>query len=291
MFVRSARGFAAAGLTMLACLGPLSLRAWAEVDTEHMFGFTEGSDIGEPRQLEAEVEEIGRWGRMGGSYSAFSTNFNLKYPLTDYFRVAGGFTVTRFDSVGVTGIEDINRFAVDRVTAEFRWRPFDRETSLFGLTIVAAPYFGFIDDVSGAPGDAFGATLIGIADRELIHERLYGAVNLVWQMARVRPDATETNEDASLLGFSTSFTTRIAEWLYLGGEARYLRAFDGMALNSLAGQAVYVGPNFYMPFAKGMSLSGGWNIQAWGQTTGLAPGLDLATFDSQMFKIRLAIDL
>ena len=96
---------------------------------------------------------------------------------------------------------------------------------------------------------------------------------------------------SSALGFSTSFSTRIADWLYLGGEARHLRAFDGMALNTLAGQAVYVGPNFYLPFAKGMSLSGGWNIQAWGQSTGAASALDLTNFESQLFKVRFAIDL
>ncbi|MDP1751599.1 MAG: hypothetical protein Q8L22_19285 [Reyranella sp.] len=287
---RAARCLAVAGLVVLT-LAATAQQARAEVDTEHMFGFTEGSDIGAPRQLEAEVEEVGRWGREGGTYSAFSTNMNLKYPLTDSFRVAGGVTVTRFDSFNVAGVDNINAFALDRLTAEFRWRPLDRETAPLGLTFVAAPFYGFVDDVSGAQASAFGATLIAIADRELIHEKLYGAVNLVWQFQRAQPYATQTIEDASLLGFSTSFSTRIADWLYLGAEARYLRAFDGMALNALAGQAVYVGPNFYLPFAKGMSLSGGWNIQAWGQSTGAAASVDLTNFESQMLKVRFAIDL
>lgn len=287
----AARHVAVAGLAVLALAGPAALSVRAEVDTEHMFGFTEGSDIGAPRQLEAEIEEIGHFGREGGTYSTFATNMNLKYPLTDHFRIAGGVTVTRFDSTGVTGVDNINAFVLDRITAEFRWRPLDRETWPVGLTFVAAPFYGFIDDVSGQQASAFGATLIAIADRELIHDRLFGALNLVWQFQRAQPYATQTIEDASLLGFSTSFTTRIADWLYLGAEARYLRAFDGMALNTLAGQAVYVGPNFYLPFAKGMSLSGGWNIQAWGQSIGAASNFDLTNFESQLLKIRFAIDL
>ena len=287
MIALPARRLAAAGLVFLALFGS----AAAEVDTEHMFGFTEGSDIGAPRQLEAEIEEIGHFGREGGTYSSFATNMNLKYPLTETFRIAGGLTVSRFDSYDVTGVDNINAFVFDRITAEFRWRPLDRETAPLGLTFMAAPFYGFIDDVSGQPASAFGATLLAIADRELIHERLFGAVNLLWQFQRARPYATQTIEDASALGFSTSFSTRIADWLYLGGEARYLRAFDGMALNTLAGQAVYVGPNFYLPFAKGMSLSGGWNIQAWGQSTGAASALDLTNFESQLFKVRFAIDL
>ena len=288
---RAASRLAAGVLAGLALAGPAAQRAGAEVDSEHMFGFTEGSDIGAVRQLEAEVEEVARWGREGGTYSAFSSTLNLKYPITDYFRIAGGLTVTRFDSYGVTGVDDINAFAFDRFTAEFRWRPLDRETWPVGLTFVAAPFYGFVDDVSGAQASAFGATLIAIADRELIHDKLYGALNLVWQFQRAQPYATQTIEDASLLGFAASFSTRIADWLYLGGEARYLRAFDGMALNTLAGQAFYVGPNFYLPFAKGMSLSGGWNIQAWGQSSGAASNIDLTNFESQVFKVRFSIDL
>ena len=291
MVVLSPRSLAAAGFVLSALFGLAAHPARAELDTEHMFGFTEGSDIGTARQLEAEVEEVGRWGREGGTYSAFSTNMILKYPLTDYFRVGGGITVTRFDSFGVSGIDNINAFALDRFTLEFRWRPLDRETSPVGLTFVAAPFYGLVDDVSGAPASAFGAGLIAIVDRELIHERLYGALNLTWQFQRAQPYATQVVEDASLLGFAASFTTRLADWLYVGGETRYLRAFDGMALNTLAGQALYVGPTFYIPVGKGMSLSGAWNMQAWGQSTSAASSLDLTNFESQAFKVRFALDL
>lgn len=291
MIVASTRILAAAGFAFAALFGLAGQHARAEVDSEHMFGFTEGSDIGAVRQLEAEIEEVGRWGREGGTYSAFSSILNLKYPITDYFRIAGGVTVTRFDSFGVSGIDNINAFELDRLTLEFRWRPFDRETAPVGLTFVAAPFYGFVDDVWGAQASAFGATLIAIADRALIRDKLYGALNLVWQFQRAQPYATQIIEDASLLGFAASFSTRNADWLYVGGEARYLRAFDGMALNTLAGQALYVGPNFYLPVAKGMSLSGAWNIQAWGQGTGAASSIDLTNFESQLLKVRFAIDL
>lgn len=52
-----------------------------------------------------------------------------------------------------------------------------------------------------------------------------------------------------------------------------------------------MGPNFYLPFAKGMSLSGGWNIQAWGQSIAPAATFDLTNFESQLLKIRFSIDL
>ena len=75
------------------------------------------------------------------------------------------------------------------------------------------------------------------------------------------------------------------------GRPRSRRGFDGLAFGNLTGQAVFVGPTFYAALGKGASLSGAWNIQVWGQATGLDPGLDLTLFQRQMFKLRLAIDL
>src|SRR5262245_37041780 len=50
-----------------------------EFDTEHMFGFTEGSDIGAVGEKELETDSIGRFGRAVGSYSNFATAFEAKY--------------------------------------------------------------------------------------------------------------------------------------------------------------------------------------------------------------------
>jgi hypothetical protein len=94
-----------------------------------------------------------------------------------------------------------------------------------------------------------------------------------------------------LLKVRDSRTARLLDWLYLGGEARYLRAYNSLAFGNFVGQAVYLGPTLYLALGHGASLSGAWNIQVWGQTTGLNPGLDLTLFERQMFKIRLAIDL
>ena len=256
-----------------------------------MFGFTEGTDIGAAGQPEGEVEAIGRYGRSAGSYGTLSATASLKYPLTDSFRLAPAITFTHFDISGVPDFDDRNQLSLDRLALEFRWRPFDRETSLFGLTFVATPFVGFVDDVTGTPGDAWGGLLIAAVDRALIGDRLFAALNLAYDFERVRDYATGLMVDGSVLRLSAAATTRLDHWLYLGGEARYLRAHDGLAFGNLVEQAAYVGPTFYMPLAPGVSLSGAWNIRAWGQATGLAPGLDLTFFDRQMFKLRLAVDL
>lgn len=263
----------------------------AEIDTEHMFGFTEGSDIGTARQPEAELETIGAFGRAGGTYSAVSATASLKYPLTNAFRIAPSITFTRFDSSGVADVEDRNQVAAERVGLEFRWRPLDRKTSPVGLTFVAAPFFGFVDGATGAPGDAWGAALIAIADRALIADRLFGALNLVYDFGRVRDYASSVITDASVLGFNAAFSTRLTPWLYVGSEVRYERAFDRLGFGNLIGQAVNVGPSFFMTLGQGVSLSGGWNIQAWGEASAVPSGLDLANFNRNLVKFRVAIDL
>ena len=80
-------------------------------------------------------------------------------------------TVARFDIADVPDIQDTNQVRFDRVAMEFRWRPFPRETSLFGLAFVAAPFVGFVDEETGAAGDSWGAGLLVAADRALVADR------------------------------------------------------------------------------------------------------------------------
>src|SRR5262249_30722314 len=59
-----------------------------EVDTEHMFGFTQGSDIGEAGEKELETDSTGRFGKFDGSYNKVATEFEAKYSFSDRFRVS-----------------------------------------------------------------------------------------------------------------------------------------------------------------------------------------------------------
>jgi hypothetical protein len=260
-------------------------------DTEHMFGFTEGSDIGHKGDLEGEVETIGRFGRQANAYSAVSTTPTLKYGVSDQFRVAPAVTVSSYNVSGFDGSDDRNRFSFDAVSAEFRYHPFDRTSAPMGLTFVATPFAGFTNPATGAPADRFGALFIAAVDRALIPGQLYDALNLVYQFERDRDLASGESVDGSILAFNAAASRRLLPWLYLGGEARYLRGFSGLALDALAGQAVYLGPVFYAPIAERVTLSGAWDVQAWGQATGVGGSLDLVNFERHQVKLRLSFDL
>jgi hypothetical protein len=59
-----------------------------EVDTEHLFGFTEGSDIGHKGEKELESDSTGRFGRLGGSYNNVAAAFEAKYTFAERFRLS-----------------------------------------------------------------------------------------------------------------------------------------------------------------------------------------------------------
>src|SRR5262249_21905879 len=77
-----------------------------EVDTEHMFGFTEGSYIGEAGEKELEADSTGRFGKLGGSYNNVATALEAKYSFSDRFRLSAVATVAYYDITGVNGLDD-----------------------------------------------------------------------------------------------------------------------------------------------------------------------------------------
>jgi hypothetical protein len=272
-----------------ACLPCSAQPADMDLDTEHMFGFSEGSDIGRPGQADIELETIGRFGRQGDGYSAITSTAGYKYPLSRAWRIAGQAAVSRFSVSGVPGMDDRSQFAFDQLSGEVRYRALDRRTAPLGLTMIATPFYGFVDGSSGTPADRYGASLVVAADRALVPDTLFAALNLGYGIERSRDRASGVLSDSSSLAFQAAAAGRLAPWLFVGGEVRYLRTYDGLGLDALAGQAVYAGPTLFAPIRRGFSISAAWNLQAWGQ--GRGPGaLDLVNFERQQAKLRLEID-
>src|SRR3954469_24266663 len=76
----------------------------AEIDTEHIFGFVEGGDIGERGDLELEKESALRFGKRAGSYAAASTLFDLKYVPFAHMLVSPGILLSYH---GISGVPDL----------------------------------------------------------------------------------------------------------------------------------------------------------------------------------------
>jgi len=258
-----------------------------DVDSEHLFGFTEGSDIGERGEKEFETDSTGRFGRQGGSYAAASTAFEAKYTPLDYFRISGSATIAGYALNGVPGLDDRRAVTVQEVAVDLRYRVFDREKSLFGLTFAFEPHRGFADETSGAPADQYGGKFSVLVDKEIVPHRVFAAFNLLYDAEVTRPHGTGAVERESVFGASAAVTTQVRPSLYWGVEVRYLRLYDGLAFGDFTGAAVYAGPTMYAKLAGAWWLSAAWNVQIAGGRNGLSSSLDLADFDRHQAKLRL----
>ena len=76
----------------LAALLPGGVRAEG-IDTEHLFGFMIGTDVGNVGEREFQTQTTGRFARNGGNYRAIGQELELEFVPLKNFRVEMG---TRF---------------------------------------------------------------------------------------------------------------------------------------------------------------------------------------------------
>jgi hypothetical protein len=238
------------------------------VETENLFGFTLGSDTEEARAKGVALENVGRIGKRGGTYRGLGQKLEYNFGVTDNlslsFLLLGDYHRLR----NVPGFENVpGRYATNGVGAEVRWRFLDRKTSPFGLTLHLEPSVARIDEVTGQAGRKLGSENKLIFDRELIPNSLFGAINLLYDVERMKErHSSFVAERAATPAVSAALAYRVTDDLFLGGEARYLRAYEGFGLKKWQGEAVYVGPTLFARFLNNGWVSAAWNYQVSGRT-------------------------
>jgi hypothetical protein len=283
-----------------------------EIDTEHVFGFTEGSDVGEKGEKELESETTGRLGKRIGTYRAIESALQLKVSLTDDLRIAPGVAFSYHRAFGVPDIRDRDAANVDGLFLETRYRLLDREKAPFGLTFSATPRFTRIDELTGERVSSYGSEFRLLADRELVPGKLFAAVNLGYDLASTRNLASGEREDGSAVEVSGALAYQVQPGVFLGGEVRYARAYEGLGLDRFTGDAVFLGPTFFTKLTEKSFFSVAWAFQVAGReavdqgavragvTDALAAGgdpndavplrhgrLNLRDFERHQFRIRL----
>jgi len=271
-------------------LGASSVKAGDRVDSEHLFGFTEGSDIGAQGEREFKSETTLRTGKATGSYTAGTSEAELKYTLWHNLRFSAGATLAHFDINGVPGIADANRAAIQSASFSARFRLLDRDRAPVGMTLSVEPHWGFVAETNGSRIGHFGTEAAMLIDRTLIPDRLLAALNVTFENDRVRPIAPSAVRHESILGSGLALAARAGPDLWLGAEVRYLRSYDGAALDILSGQALYFGPTAFVVLPNNYWLSAAFNVQVWGRANGLPGTLDLTNFDRYQVKLRVGFE-
>jgi hypothetical protein len=279
-----------AAMTLIATVAvpafaPAALHA-DELETTHLFGFTLGTDVNDVGQKEAELENTGRFGKSDGSYAAVSSEFGLKFIPFKNFSIEPEVSAAYDGISGVPGLDDRQQLAFESLTFETRYRLLDRTHAPFGLTLGLDPHLGFIDDISGAPVDQYGAQFLVAADKELVEKRIFAALNLLYEPDATRSRITGGWEHQSDVGISAGLTAQTASGIFIGAEARYLRSYDGLALDAFTGNALFAGPTFYWKISELYWMSAAWSVQVAGRAADGMGSLDLTNFERHQVVLR-----
>ena len=272
----------------LAAAGEVSAEGHApgDIDSEHLFGFTEGSDLGAPGEIELEWDVTGRAGKRAGRFRALDSGIALKMPLTADFRLAPGLTFAAHDTA-LAGAPARTSGGVNGAVLETRLRLLDRRAAPFGLTFSAVPSYAGIDGGSGLAATGLGGEFGLLADAELVPGRLVAAVNACFGLSATTLHATGERFPVSGIEIAGALAHRVEPGLFLGGEMRYARAYEGLTLDRLAGEALYLGPTLYAVLSPRTWISLTWNVQMAGRAAGEPGPLDLSVFDRHQMRMRV----
>jgi hypothetical protein len=98
-------------------------------------------------------------------------------------------------------------------------------------------------------------------------------------------------ERESTAGAAFAVMAQLRPGFLLGGEARYLRKYEGTGLEELAGQALFVGPTAYFQLSKRSRLTASWSVQAWGRpAAGAIASLDLVNFERHQARLIFGVN-
>jgi hypothetical protein len=279
--------------TAVACsvaLAPTSVSAEEGFDTEHIFGFMIGSDVGNPGEREFQSQTTGRFGKGGGTYRAIGQEVEIEVVPLPNFRIELGGTTTLHDITGVPDIDDRRQLNFQGASLDLRYRLLDRETAPFGMTIGVETHGDRIDETSGAKGRMYGTDFTLAFDRELIPNFVIGALNLVYQPEWARFEVTGLSEKSSTIGAAFAGMVRVRPNFLLGGEMRYFRQYGGIGLGEFSGQALFVGPTAYFQISERSRLTLSWSMQAWGRSAGSAANLDLVNFERHQARLVFGVN-
>ena len=168
---------------------------------------------------------------------------------------------------------------------DLRYKFLDRNAAPFGLTLAFETHGNRIDDTTAASVRNYGNELTLAVDRELVPGFVVTGLNLLYQPEWTRFAESGAAEQEATVGAAFSIMAQVRPGFFLGGEARYLREYQGIALDSFAGQAFLVGPTAYIRLSERSRLTAAWSFQAWGHAAGSTGNLDLIDFERHQARL------
>jgi hypothetical protein len=283
---------AAAFRTAILCFSTLvPTCAYAEeIDTEHLFGFTIGTDVGSVGEREFQSQTTGRFSKAAGSYGAINQELELEFVPVKNFRIEVGSSFASYDISGVPGFEDRHQLDWQGASLDLRYKLFDRKAAPFGLTFALETHADRFDDITAAPAQRYGTELTLALDRELIPNRVVAAFNLLYEPEWTHLFGMGVAEQESTAGVAVAVMAQIRPGLLIGGEVRYLRKYEGIGFDDFAGQALFAGPTAYFQLSERSRLTIAWSPQVWGRPAASNAPLDLINFERHQARVIFGVN-
>jgi hypothetical protein len=270
-----------------------------EVDTENLFGFTEGSDTGKKGEQEVLSDTVVRFskrrseaGRSG--YAVANTKLSYQFDPLDNLSIEFGL----FGDVRrVRNIVDLNDKAYgtfDGVSIELKYQFLKGSNEQpLGLAVELRPRFARVLPIEGQGADIFDMESVLQLDLRLVPDRVWLGSNLSFEptVGRLRGSG-ETDRSSTLL-WSNAIMTRVAQDTFIGPEVRYLRAYDGAFLNRFEGQAVFLGPSLYHRFSDKAFLTLAYTTQVAGHSRDpedAGRAFDLRQFERHAVRVKFGVE-
>jgi hypothetical protein len=251
-----------------------------------VFGFTTGSD----------VTDVGAWGGALTANTAFTARSQRFSAVTGVAQIATGlfrcFEVAPYVFVGAATTKDRFGFKGDFTTygggLELKYKFLGRDVHGVGATLdVDVSGQGFRS--SGLFGSSTdGATNLAVRlflDRELVKDRLYGALNL--EHISTFSNLSGFAVDFSQLNIRAALSAKVAANVFVGAEAWYSRSYLGAGYDTFLGDAFFVGPNVLWQVNDKLTLNAAYQIQVAGKSRIVPGNLNLTNYNQHVARVKL----
>jgi hypothetical protein len=253
--------------------------ASGSVDTEHIFGFTEGSDIGEKGEKEVDHSSYMFLGKQG-SYVAIENETDFRYGVDNGFRASFNLLTDYHGIYMSPGIPDRAGFAFSGLSSELDWALLERDKAPFGLTLTFIPQWRRLDDTSGAPQESFGFPIQLLADVALSPNKWFAAVNLDYAPIFIHNLGTWTTNQPTEISAATSFG--ISSDIFIGGEIRHITQNQHGFFSE---HALFIGPSVYVKLWENANVKLAWSAQIPDETT---QKIDLVNYERHQLRLQFA---
>jgi hypothetical protein len=251
-----------------------------ELDSKYLFGnFTRGASVGDEGERAIEPDTRANFGKRGGQHTATLTELELEYSPTKFLQLEIGPTISYYNTHGASGLHDRNASVINGVSATIRSLLIERGQLPFEVTLSIEPEWHNFDETNGETVSNYALEAKIEADAELIKNRLFYAFNVLYE-----PEGTITGtnptawDPESTFGVSSALAFQVIPNVVIGADVWYLRHYEGMAVGSFTGDALYLGPTFFWKLGPKTLVSASWETQIAGREIGGPSPLNLADF-------------